>query len=416
MRRRSLLFFILLLVGPGSLLAQTGSPRRIGADIAYLAADARQGRGIGTAGLDAAAEYIARTFARIGLSQPFPDGYFQAFTIDSTAPVAAHMGIGGAAVKNVVGVLPGRGPLAGQVIVVGAHYDHLGFGGPNALDPDSTGVVHNGADDNASGTAAMMEVARLLRGRLRSDRRTIVFVAFTAEEEGTIGSTYYVQHPVFPMDSTVTMLNFDMVGRLRDDRLLALGAETAPEFTPLLDSLNGQYDFDLQASGDGWGPSDQATFYAAKVPVIQLFTDLHSDYHRTTDDYATINTKGEARIASYAADLAVALATRPEPPTYTSIPRPEPPRGGTRAWLGTVPDMSGSPGGVRITGVTEGSPASDAGLQGGDVITKLGEFDIANLNDLQNALVSHKAGDVVQIVVRRGDETKTFTVTLRSRG
>jgi len=321
MHRRSLLFFILpLLLGPGSARAQTGSPRRIGADIAYLAADAREGRGIGTAGLDAAAEYIARTFARIGLSQPFPDGYFQAFTIDSTAPVAAHMGIGGAAVKNVVGVLPGRGPLAGQVVVIGAHYDHLGFGGPNALDPDSTGVVHNGADDNASGTAAMMEVARLLRGRLRGDRRTIVFIAFTAEEEGIIGSTYYVQHPVFPMDSTVTMLNFDMVGRLRDDKLLALGAETATEFPPLLDSLNGRYDFKLQASGDGWGPSDQSSFYAAKVPVIQLFTDLHADYHRATDDYATINTNGEARIASYATDLAVALATRPEPPTYKSIP------------------------------------------------------------------------------------------------
>jgi Zn-dependent M28 family amino/carboxypeptidase len=415
MHRRTLVFVLLALL-PSGLPAQTGSARRIGADIAFLAADAQQGRGIGTAGLEASAEYIARTFARIGLSQPFSDGYFQAFTIDSTAPVAAHTGIGGAAVKNVVGVLPGRGSLAGQVIVVGAHYDHLGLGGPNALDPDSTGIVHNGADDNASGTAAMMEVARLLRGRLRGDRRTIVFVAFTAEEEGVIGSTYYVRHPVFPMDSTVTMLNFDMVGRLRNDRLLAMGAETAPEFTPLLDSLNGAYHFDLQASGDGWGPSDQSSFYAAKVPVIQLFTDLHSDYHRTTDDYATINTEGEARIASYAADLAVELATRPTRPTYTSIPRPEPPRGGTRPWLGTVPDMSGSPGGVRITGVTAGSPAAEAGLQGGDVLIKLGEFDIANLNDLQNALVSHKAGDVVQVVVHRGDETKTFTVTLRARG
>jgi Zn-dependent M28 family amino/carboxypeptidase len=416
MRRRSQLLLFALALYPVALPAQSASARRIGADIAFLADDAREGRGIGTAGLDASAEYIARTFARIGLNQPFPDGYFQTFTIDPTAPAAAHTGIGGAVVKNVVGVLPGRGPLAGQVVVIGAHYDHLGLGGPNALDPDSTGIVHNGADDNASGTAAVMEVARLLRGRLRGDRRTIVFVTFTGEEEGLIGSTYYVQHPVAPLDSTVAMLNFDMVGRLRNDRLLAMGAETAPEFTPLLDSLNTGYKFALEASGDGWGPSDQASFYAAKIPVIMLFTDLHSDYHRVSDDFATINTDGEGRIAGFATDLAAALATRPERPTYISVPRPEPPKGGTRAWLGTIPDMTGSPGGVRLTGVTAGSPAADAGLQAGDVLIKLGDYDIANLNDMQNALVSYKAGDVVQIVVRRGDETKTFTVTLRSRG
>jgi Zn-dependent M28 family amino/carboxypeptidase len=416
MSRRSQLLLFALVLNPVTMQAQAASARRISADIAFLADDARDGRGIGTPGLDASAEYIARAFARIGLSQPFPDGYFQAFTIDPTAPAAAHTGIGGAAVKNVVGVLPGRGPLAGQVLVIGAHYDHLGFGGPNALDPDSTGIVHNGADDNASGTAAVMEVARLLRGRLRGDRRTIVFVTFTAEEEGLIGSAYYVQHPVAPLDSTVAMLNFDMVGRLRNDKLIAMGAETAPEFTPLLDSLNAAYTFNLQASGDGWGPSDQSSFYAAKIPVIMLFTDLHADYHRASDDFATINTEGEGRIAAFAADLAVALATRPERPTYTDIPRPAAPKGGTRAWLGTIPDMTGSPGGVRLTGVTAGSPAADAGLQAGDILIKLGDFDIANLNDMQNALVTYKPGDVVQVTVRRGEDTKTLTVTLRSRG
>jgi hypothetical protein len=396
--------------------AQNGSARRVSADVTFLAADAREGRGVGTAGLDAAAEYLAREFARIGLSQPWEHGYFQAFTIDSTAAMAAHLGIGGAAVKNVVGVLPGRGPLAGQVVVLGAHYDHLGRGGPGSgsLDSDSVGVIHNGADDNASGTAALLEAARLLRGRLQGDRRTVVFVAFTAEEEGLIGSDWYVDHPLQPADSTVTMINFDMVGRLRDRRLLALGAETAPEFPSLLDSVNAAHGFDLRASGDGWGRSDQASFYAEAIPVIHFFTDLHDQYHRVTDDAHLINAAGIARVAAYAADLTIALATRPGRPTYVSIPRPVI-ASGNRASLGTIPDMASSPGGVRLTGVREGTPAAQAGIQAGDIIVRIGEFPVKDLNDMQNALTSYKPGDVVAVVVRRGEEERTFTVTLGGR-
>jgi Zn-dependent M28 family amino/carboxypeptidase len=299
--------------------------------------------------------------------------------------------------------------------VVGAHYDHLGRGGPNSQDPDSTGVIHNGADDNASGTAALLETARLLRGRPRESRRTIVFVAFTAEEAGALGSDYYVDHPVRPTDSTITMVNFDMVGRLRDRRLLVLGAETAPEFGPLLDSLNTKYGFDLAASGDGWGPSDQASFYAARIPVVHFFTDLHEQYHRVSDDAGTINMKGIAEIATYASDLVAALATRPDRPTYVSKPRPVVATG-SRASLGTIPDMASSPGGVRLRGVVDGGPAATAGIQAGDVILRIGEFDVKNLYDMQNALAQHKPGDVVTIVVRRGEERQEFTVTLGGRG
>jgi hypothetical protein len=401
----------------GRLAAQGGSPRRVQADVDYLAADAREGRGVGTAGLDQAADYIAREFARIGLTQP-PGGFFQDFTIDSTAPGPAHAGLGGVAVKNVVGILPGRGPLAGEVVVIGAHYDHLGRGGAEvgALDPDSAGAIHNGADDNASGTAALLEVARLLRGRLRGDRRTIVFVAFTAEELGTIGSLYYVAHPLEPSDSTIAMVNFDMVGRLRHNRLLALGAESAPELKPLLDSLNGHYGFDLHAQGDGWGPSDQNSFYAQKIPVIQFFTDLHEQYHRTTDDANLINADGLAEIAAYAAEFVTALATRPTMLTYVSKPQPVM-ASGSRASLGTIPDMASSPGGVRLSGVREGSPAAQAGIQAGDIIIKIGDYDVKDLYGMQNALTQYKGGDVVTVLVKRGEETRAFTVTLGgSRG
>ena len=400
--------------------AQNGSARRVSVDIGYLAADAREGRGVGTAGLDAAAEYVAREFARIGLSQPWPDGYFQVFAIDSTAPAAAHAGIGNATVKNVVGILPGRGPLAGEVVVLGAHYDHLGRGGAGvgSLDADSTGVIHNGADDNASGTAALLEAARLLRGRLHGDRRTVVFVAFTAEELGLLGSSYYVQHPVRPHDSTVAMINFDMVGRLRDGKLLALGAETAEEFPALLDSLNAGYGFDLRASGDGWGRSDHASFYGEKVPVVHFFTDTHEEYHRVSDDAETINARGVARIASYAAELTTALATREDGLTYVSIDRPPPMTGGSGAALGTIPDMSGAPegGGVRLTGVRENGPAAAAGIQGGDVILRIGEHDVTDLYAMTGALAAYEPGDVVDVVVRRGEELLTLTVTLGRRG
>jgi Zn-dependent M28 family amino/carboxypeptidase len=406
----------LVCVPVGTLAAQDHSAERIQAHIDFLAADALQGRGVGTAGLDSAAAYVARAFARIGLTQIGQDGFYQPFVIDSTAPAAAHTGLGGAAVKNVVGLLPGRGPLADEVVVVGAHYDHLGLGGMGSLDPDSSGVIHNGADDNASGTAALVEVARLLRARANGDRRTIVFVAFTAEEMGLIGSTYYVRHPVRPNEATVAMLNLDMVGRMRDDKLLALGTETAPEFEPLLDSLNASYGLDIRASGDGWGRSDQASFYGVEIPVVHFFTDTHEDYHRVTDDAPLINAEGMARIAGLTADLAWALATRPAKPTYVAIAPPEPVAAGERASLGTIPDMSSSPGGVRLTGVRAGTPAAEAGIQGGDIIIKIGGYEIGDLYAMTRALQAYKPGDVVTVAVLREGETIEFTVTLAKRG
>src|SRR5712691_7453139 len=215
---------ILAYIVAGTGLAQDTLPpaaRRALADVRYLADDAREGRGVGTKGIGAAAAYIRQGFARAGLRASL-----QPFTISPDAPAVMHTQLGGTATANIVGVLPGRSAaLRGEVVVVGAHYDHLGYGGFGALDPDSTGRVHPGADDNASGTAALIEVARLLHGRRPA--RTIVFIAFSGEELGDLGSAYFVQHPlVEPVDSIYAMLNMDMVGRLRNERLLALGAAT----------------------------------------------------------------------------------------------------------------------------------------------------------------------------------------------
>jgi hypothetical protein len=339
------------------------------------------------------------------------------FTVAADAPAVMHLGLGGATTRNVVAVLAGRSPdLRGQVVVVGAHDDHLGLGGPNALDPDSTGKVHNGADDNASGTAALLEIARRLRGSRPA--RTIVLVAFSGEELGVLGSAHYVKEAVpFPIDSVVAMVNLDMVGRLRDGKLLALGAQTATELPALLDSLNQRYRFDLRASGDGWGPSDHASFYAAKKPVLHLFTDLHEDYHRSTDDWDKLNVEGVVRVAHFAADLALTLADRAGALTFVDVPRPQLTTSGrSAASLGTIPDMSESPGGVKLSGVRAGGPAALAGIQGGDVIVRIGEKTIANLYDMTDALNAHQPGDTVVVVVRRGTELFTVTAVLGRRG
>ena len=389
------------------------------ADGRWLAEDAREGRGVRTAGLQAAGDYVAEAFRRAGVRPANSDGsYFQAFTLAADAPGVMHTDLGGADTRNVVGVIPGTSPeLRGQVVVVGAHYDHLGPGGANALDPDSTGKVHNGADDNASGTAALLEIARQLAGRRLA--RTVVLVAFSAEEVGALGSNYYVKHAlVQPVDSIYAMLNLDMVGRLRDGKLLAFGAATATEFPALLDSLNktGAGGFDLRASGDGWGPSDHASFYAAKRPVLHFFTDTHEQYHRSTDDWPLINATGLAQVAGFVSELATALANRPGGLTFVDAPRPTISARGSNASLGTIPDMSESPGGVKIAGVRAGGPAANVGMQKDDIITKIGEHVIANLYDMTNALRAHQPGDTVVVVFKRGDAKHHVTAVLGRRG
>jgi Peptidase family M28/PDZ domain len=393
-------------------------------EIRYLAADAREGRGVGTRGLQESGDYVARDFRQIGLAPGGPNGsYFQTFAISPDAPAAIHTDVGGKTIRNVIGVLRGRDPARrGEVIVIGAHYDHLGYGGFGALDdPDSTGIVHNGADDNASGTTALSEVARRLVRRHLD--RTVVFIAFSGEEMGDLGSEYYVKHSTVPIDSITAMLNMDMVGRLRNLRLIASGAASAREFPALLDSLNhtasGDLRFDLRASGDGWGPSDHASFFAAKRPVIQFFTDLHADYHRTTDDWQKINIVGLEDVAGYVADVATALANRTGPLTFVDAPPPRMASGGTGgygAYLGTIPDMTESPGGVRITGTRSGSPADSAGLEAGDIITAIGDKTVANLYDMVDALRSHQAGDTVVIVVKRDSTALRLTAVLGKRG
>ena len=404
------------------LQAQRPEAPRLLDDIRFLSDDRLKGRMTGSPGADSAAAYLARRFSQVGL-QPAAGGWFQSFTVSREAPAARPAQISPVVGKNVVGILPGRDPvLRNQTIVIGAHYDHLGLGGFGSLDLDSTGLVHNGADDNASGAAALIQVAARLAAS--PPARTVVFIAFSGEELGLLGSAYYVRKPIYPLASTLAMVNLDMVGRLRNGRLIVYGARSAKEFPALLDSLNWYAGFDLKALGDGYGPSDHSSFYAAKRPVLHLFTDLHEDYHRTTDDWQKVNYDGLKRVADFSLGLVTALANRTKPltfleqatPAVSQTEGPSPGTPGYGAYLGTVPDMTGAPGGVRLVGVRAGSPAEKAGLRGDDIITRIGSTETPDLQAMTDALRSHKPGEVVEILVRRGARVTTLQATLGIRG
>src|SRR4051795_1414264 len=406
----------------GPLAAQNlVQPPRLLDEIKFLTDDRLQGRATGSPGADSAAAYLARRFSEVGL-QPAAGGWFQSFAVGRDA-VAGPASNGSVLGKNVVGILPGRDPvLRNQTVVLGAHYDHLGLGGFGSLDPDSTGKVHNGADDNASGAAALIQVAARLAAS--PPARTVVFIAFSGEELGLLGSAYYVKQPIYPLAGTLAMINLDMIGRLRNGRLIVYGARSAKEFPALLDSLNWYAGLDLKAQGDGYGPSDQSSFYAAKRPVLHLFTDLHEDYHRTTDDWDKINVDGLKRVADFALGLVTALANRRAPLAFVDVPASLPVQTSTTAatspgygaYLGTVPDLAGAPGGVRLVGVRAGSPAEKAGLRGDDIITKIGANETPDLQAMTEALRSYRPGETVEIVVRRGTAVTTLRATLGTRG
>jgi hypothetical protein len=315
--------------------------------------------------------------------------------------------------KNVLGVLEGEGPHADETIVIGAHYDHLGRGGEGAIDPTNK-EIHNGADDNASGTAALLEVARLLAGRDKKLPRRIVFIAFTGEERGLLGSAKYCAKPLYPLDKTVAMLNMDMVGRLADEKLSLQGADTAKEFGGIIDRINERAGFKIARQKGGFGPSDHSSFYGHKIPVMHFFTGIHKDYHRPSDDFEKINVPGMRRIAEMVAETAVDIAELDTRPTYVEAKRPESTmgRGGDRPYFGSIPDFAQEEPGYKLSGVTGGGPADKAGLKAGDTIIKLGDSRVGNLEDFDSALRKYKAADKVPVTVKRDGAEKTFTVTL----
>lgn len=326
---------------------------------------------------------------------------------------------------NVLALLPGSDPaLRDEVVIVGAHYDHLGMGGEGSLDPDAR-VVHNGADDNASGTAGILDIARRLAEGQRP-ARSVLFLAFTGEEKGLWGSAHYVANTTVELGRAVAMLNLDMVGRLTDNTLTVYGTGTAAEWEAVADAANARLaePLKLAYSPDGYGPSDHASFTAAGVPVLHFFTNTHPDYHRPSDDWDRVNAPGLERIAELGTHIARDLAGTSQA-VATSLTRvrqerPAAPAGGDASrgygpYFGSIPDMTPRDFGLRITGVREGSPAERAGLQSGDVIIEFDGKPVADIYAYTYALRDKKPGDAVKVVVERGGQRLTLNAVLGER-
>ena len=316
--------------------------------------------------------------------------------------------------KNVIGVLDGEGELAGESVIVGAHYDHVGMGGYGSLAP-GTIAVHNGADDNASGTAAMLAIANRLRQRLGdvASHRRVVFLAFTGEERGLIGSKHYVRQPLFPLESTAVMINLDMVGRLRDNELTVYGTGSGDLLDELVERANEQQSFRLFKVQTGYGPSDHQSFYQAGIPVLFFFTGLHNDYHRPSDDVEKIEFEGLNRVTQIVTDVTFDLVTGKERPRYAETENRVTIRRQMTAFLGV--SLSDQGDHVILSALTAGGPAEQAGMKVGDRLEKLGKRHVQSSSDVLEWMRSRSPGDDVNVQVRRGRRTVDLEVKLTAR-
>ncbi len=332
--------------------------------------------------------------------------------------------------KNVIGVLPGSGPHADETVVIGGHYDHLGHGG---LLSGSLAVfsheIHNGADDNASGTSMVLELARRLAARREPLPRRVVFIAFSGEERGLLGSRYYVEHPLIPLAETVMMINCDMVGRLNSrGELTMVGTGTTQGIDKIVDSLGQSAGLKIKkvaGLSDGFGGSDHESFYHKGVPVLFAFTGLHGDYHRPSDDSDRINFRGMGRIADYLEKIAIDVARRPARPAFVKITEPPPnphaaggdmARRGPSVTLGVMPDYGyEKKDGLRITGVRGGGPADKAGLKDGDRIVRCGAKEVGTIYDYMEIMSGFKPGDQLEVVVMRDGKEVKLDVKLEAR-
>ena len=369
------------------------------ADVTFLADDELEGREVGTPGEIKAAKYIAERMKENGLTPKGDDDtYFQVFSRKMKAHPHDTIGEGERIEgRNVVGFIDNG---AEKTVVIGAHYDHLGYGEEGSL-ADSAGQVHNGADDNASGVAAMLGLAKKFKGQ--NLKTNVLFIAFTGEEKGLWGSNFFIKNSPIPAAEMAYMVNMDMVGRLDSNRRLAIyGIGTSPLFKPALDSCN-TFGFKSKFDSSGVGPSDHTSFYLEDVPVLHFFTGQHKDYHKPTDDTEFINFNGIVLVVDYIESIVVNLNN------YDSIPFTKTKEKSNKArsfkvTLGVIPDYLFDGIGMQIDGVKEDRPASIAGIEKGDIVVKMGEFEVKDMTDYMECLSKFEPESIVKVSVNRNGE------------
>ncbi|MDP4229030.1 MAG: M28 family peptidase [Bacteroidota bacterium] len=409
---------VILNTVPLSAFSQTTSPSITSADLRQrmniLASDSLAGRRTGEPGCESAARYIAKEFKRMGLRPLDPaKSYFQHYdfserAFDSTKKEKTKA-------VNVIGFIPGSSKkLKDQVVIIGAHYDHLGMGGKNAL--DTVKAIHYGADDNASGTVGLLELAEYYSRHKASLKRSLLFISFSGEEEGLFGSLNYAKNPLIPLEKTQAMINMDMIGRLKDSILIVEGMGSSPYWKILMDSLKHE-NFLMRYKPDGVGPSDHSSFYRKNIPVIFYFTGLHRDYHRATDTKDKINYEGEVEVLDLVRRSIDAIQSKPDRIPFTLVPEDTTKKIGTfKVYVGGVPDYGYDGEGLKLSDITPGSPAAKAGLKTDDIIIKFADIEIKNIYDYTGALGKFKPDDVVDFRVKRGKEVLTIPVKLGKRG
>lgn len=370
-------------------------------DVNFLAADDLEGRAIGTEGEQKAADYLADQFEKAGLLPKGTEGYFQSFTVSKPTNPHEEAVIGtdgeGITGRNVIGFIDN---MSENTIVIGAHFDHLGMGGQGSLHRGDS-AIHNGADDNASGTAALVALAKILTQEKHSSN--FLFIAFSGEENGLWGSNYFVKNPTIDLTSVNYMINMDMVGRMNEEKTLAInGIGTSPVFAASLELINSD-SLKLVTSESGIGPSDHTSFYLQDLPVLHFFTGQHGDYHRPSDDSDLINYEGLLLVVKYIDRLVGQLDAEPKLAfNKTKDSNGDSPR--FTVSLGVVPDYLFDGKGMRIDGVSEDKPAQAAGLIKGDVIIQLGDSTIVDMMSYMRALSTFQKGDSTAVAYERAGE------------
>lgn len=405
--RKILLLCVIAATAFFTVEAQQFDQRQLKKHIRILASDSMQGRGTGTEGEKMAAAYIQQEFRKLKL-KPLakPKSYLQPFEFKR----GAHGEGEGGTAYNIVGYLDNK---AASTIIIGAHYDHLGLGEQgSSLDANPQGKIHNGADDNASGVAGVLELARYYSKNKVREKYNFLFLCFSGEEMGLYGSKYFTENPTLDLTQTNFMINMDMIGRLdgQSKTVIVNGTGTSPVWETLLKKLETP-ELKIKTDSSGIGPSDHTSFYLKNIPVLHFFTGSHTDYHKPTDDWDKINYKGQADVLNLIARVIDNLDNEPRLAFLETKAKPMASRQAFKVTMGVMPSYTADGDGVKVDGVTDGRPAQKAGIHSGDIIIQMGEIEIKDIQDYMGALGKFDKGQTIPVKVKRGSETVELMVT-----